>query len=66
MIEKIVQHKNCVEFDSEPPPSPSKRCNGLLTCLGRYQYPEKFLYLGTPFTLSHTFSIKLQLLSIKT
>jgi len=59
MIEEIVQHKDNVEFDSELPLTPSKRCNGLLIV------PENFLYLGKPYAFIHTFSMKFEPLSKK-
>jgi len=66
MIEKIVQHKNNVEFDSQLPPlTPSKRCNGLLIVPEITGIFENFLYLGKPYAFSHTFSMKFELLSNK-
>ena len=57
MIGKIVQHKNNVEFDSEPPPRPSKRRDGLFIVPEITGIPENFLYLGTPCTFRHSNSL---------
>ena len=63
---KIVQHKNSVEFDSEPPTPPSKRRNGLLVVSEITGIPENLLYLVTPYTFIHTFSMELEFLSNRT
>lgn len=65
MIEKTVRHKNNVEFDSELPLPPSKRCNGLLIVQEITGILENFLYLGNTHTFIHTFSMKFELLSNK-
>ena len=60
---KIVQHNNSVEFDSEPPIPPSKRRNGLLVVSEITGIPENLLYLVTPYTFIHNFSMELEFLS---
>ena len=60
---KIVQHKNSVEFDGETPTPPSKRRNGLLVVSEITGIPENLLYLVTPYTFIHTFSMELEFLS---
>ena len=65
MFEEIGQHKNNVEFDSEPPLPPPKRRNGSLIVPEITGIPENFLYLCTPYTFSHTFSMRFEFHSNK-
>ena len=44
MMENIVQHKNSVELDSEPPTPPSKRRNCLVIVSEITGNPENFPY----------------------